>query len=515
MAVNLTGIAADSPIPRRVREFRPAQGQSRGQISTRNVILVGNKLSAGSETVETLGDYVADLSDVYARFGRRSELAWMYRAYIRVDPTAQIRLVAVEYGTSATPSTCNFTFATTATGPGAVIISTLGRQIQVAVSSGDTASVIASNVVARINQDPDLPYSAAVNGSISAQVDITTSQLGPRSKYWLIPLRMSFSTNVATTVTKSSVTAGSVADDVTNAILAVDAGTHTYHVLAATAVASVTSTDGGVGQYSAYITSSLLPANGKDQMMFLAVDGSSSAATAVATSSVLNSVWAKVFRVKNNDWTPGMVAAHCAAAHRLQESGYAAYNFAGYTNSSAKNTVFEIPDPFAKTDRPTVTEQTTDLNNGVSTIGFRTDGTPYIVRSITSYSWVGSTATKDYRAREGHIPSVLFQLWDDFAAISSVEDQPNVANDPPARVNPIPGFTYPSAVRQRANALIRDMCGSYQNNMALLDPSAVDAMTRATDVQLSTAGYTISVSIVPVRHNLFQQTLINQSGDGY
>jgi phage tail sheath gpL-like len=583
----LQGIASTSPIPRRARQFAPASGTGVGQGSLRPVVLIGNKTSAGSEALEMLGGPILSLQDCYNRFGRRSEIAWMYRAYIAVDPNALIYAIAMAEGGGATASTCTFTFASASTTPTVVNIDSCKGRLQVAVAIGDSIQTIATNVVNAISADPDLPFSATVDttattvasgsngqalpqssisvasttglpssgtvliGSINAlvaytgtsggntltgctvvsgsgtlatgqtvtiqgQVDITTSQKGPRSAGWINNLRASIAdpTN-ATTATKSSVTAGTTGDSCANAIAAVDAAEFTYHCVACTSTSSVTSSDGGVGQYAAYIASIVAPSGGKSSMLMCAVDGTSAQATAVTQSAAVNLWEGHCYRVHGSDWHTSMVAAHCTAVHRSTEVNYAGQNLAGWTNDSVKGTVFQIPDPFNKSNRPTSVDETTDLNGGVSTIGFRTDGTPYIVRSITMYSWTGSSSTSDYRAREGHIPSVLFKFWEDLSSLLRAQNQPNVAADPPQGTKPVQGNMYPSTVKAIANKLIADMCGPYQAGMALLDASVLPQMLAATTVKLAAAGFEVDVAIACVRHNLQDDALIAEVGPAY
>jgi phage tail sheath gpL-like len=583
--MSLQGIPSTSPIPRRARQFSPAAGTGTGVGSLRPVVLVGNKLSAGSETVEQLNGPIQSVQDCYNRFGRRSEIAWMYRAYVAVDQQPLVYAVAMAEGGGATASTCNYQFSTTSTTQTVVNVDSCKGRLQVQVNVGDLITTIATNVAAAINADPDLPFSAAVDttattiasgsnnvalpaASISVasttglptsgtvligtlntlvsytgvsggntltgcsggtgtlltgqtvtnagQVDITTSQKGPRSAGWINNLRMGLAdpTN-ATTVAKSSVTAGTTADSCVNALAAIDTSTFTYHAIACTATSSVTSSDGGVGQYASYIAGIVSPTGNKSSMAIFAVDGTSSQATAVTQSAAVNSVWAKCYRVHGNDWHTSMVTAQLTAIHRSQEVNYAAANLTNWTQNSTLGQVFQIPDPFTKTNRPSSVDETTDLQGGVSTIGFRTDGTPYIVRSITTYSWTGSSSTTDFRAREGHIPSVMFKYWEDLQALLIAQNQPNVAADPPQGTKPVDGFMYPSAVRVINNTLIQAMCGPYQNGMALLDPSVLTTMLGATVIKLMAAGFELDAAIACVRHNLFDDTLIQEIGPAY
>jgi phage tail sheath gpL-like len=582
--MSLNGIPSSSPIPRRARQFSPASGTGLGLGSLRPVVLVGNKLSAGSEQVETLGPPIQSLQDCYNRFGRRSEIAWMYRAYTAVDQQPLIYAVAMAEGGGAAASTCSFQFISASTTQTVASVDSCKGRLQVQVNVNDSVTTMATNVVAAINADPDLPFSATVDttattiasasntqalpqttisvasttgfptsgtiliGSLNTlvsytgttgttftgctggtgtlatgqtvtnagQVDITTSNKGPRSQYFIAQLRVSLAdpTNAAT-VTKSSVSAGTTADSCANALVAVDTSSFTYHAVACTATSSVTSSDGGVGQYASYIASAVSPTGNKSSMVIFAVDGTSAQATAVTQSAAVNLVFAHCYRVKQNDWHPAMVAALHTAIHRVTEVNYAAANLTNWTQNTTIGQVYPIPDPFVKTNRPTSVDETTDLQGGVSTVGFRTDGTPYIVRSITTYSWTGSSSTSDFRAREGHIPSVLFKFWEDIQALLISQNQPNVAADPPPGAKPTDGFMYPSSVRAIGNTLIAQMCGPYQNGMALLDPSVLAQMIAATVVKLMAAGFELDLAIACVRHNLFDDTLIQEIGPAY
>jgi phage tail sheath gpL-like len=512
----LIGIPNTSPIPRRARQFNPAAGSSLSAGGLRPVILIGNKLSGGTEVVETLGGPIQSLSDCFARTGQRSELAWQYRAYTDVDQNALIYFVAMAEGVSATASTQTFAFANNATVQTVINVDSCKGRLQVEVSIGDTPTTQVANLVAAINADPDLPFSAAVDGMSALQADITTYNKGPRSAGWIKQLRVSFDdpTN-ATTITTGSVVPGTVVDSCANAIVAASAGEFTYHSLACTSTSSVSSSDGGVGQYLTYIASSVAPVGNKSQMAIFAVDGTSAQAVAVTQSAAVNEVFAHCYRVYTCDWPPSMVAAHHTAVHRSTEVNYAATNLAGWTNSSTLGQVYQIPPPFNKANWPTTTQMTTDLNGGVSTVGFRSDGTPYIVRSITTYSWTGSSSTSDSRAREGHIPSVMLQFWGDLDAQMIAQNQPNVAQDPAPGTKPTAGFMYPKTILSIARALISSMCGAYQNGMALLDPSVLPQMLTETGASLTPGGWEVDPAIACVRHNLFDDTLISEIGPAY
>lgn len=515
--MSLLGLAG-SPIPRVARQFFFGQGASTGASGTREVVIVANKTSAGTLATETLSDYVSSQSDVDTLTGARSEARWMYYALNLANQTARVRIMLVPENGSATASTVTFTFVTAASDATDLNIDWGGLRTSVAVASGDTAITQAAAVVAAISADPNLPFTAAIGGTGSEHiVTATTSLKGPRSAHILGALRMAHAKSVSTTITKSSVSAGSGADDNTNALAALSNTEIYYHAASCTASSGVTATDSGVGEYIQYIRTQNQPVNAKDQIVVFGLDCSASAATSVTTSAAANSVLAKFPWVQNNDWFPGMIAAHYVGILQLQEDVYAAYNFAGYTNTDS--TPYAVPDPFDKNDRPTTTEITTALNNGFIPIGFRPNGQSYVVRDITSANFTGSSTTKDYRQRPGHTPSVIFAAWAELRQRHLASKQPNIAADPPAGVKPIPGFTYPSAVASRIRSVISDLTSSnnfaHQDGKALLDPSVIDEMNASISVVPLAAGFEASVVFQPVRHDYFDDFKIAQAGPAY
>ena len=142
----LTGVDPTDPTPSNRREILFAQGVSSGSSNQLLVLLYGNKTSAGSETVETIGSTpIADSQDARDRFGARSEIYHMHRVYTRIDPGAQVFAIAVtEAGTAASKP---FVFANAATSAGTCFIDWGGQTVSFAVASGDAAATIGANAV--------------------------------------------------------------------------------------------------------------------------------------------------------------------------------------------------------------------------------------------------------------------------------------------------------------------------------------------------------------------------------
>jgi phage tail sheath gpL-like len=739
---------ASWPIPSSERDFKPAQGGSTANGTSRNVVIIANMLAAGTESVETLGSPVKSQADCNTRYGSRSEAAWMHRALRIIDPNVLVTIVAMAQAGGATASTRTWTLATNASVGCDLYIDSCAVNVPgksrmgITVAAGDSPSTQVSNLVDTINADPDLPFSAmsgsaATNGSetssanafpvalvngdtlvgkvdeagaqtltISAAaatvtgsgatyaavtashtltlsfmgtqtvvtfsgseatqaafhakinsalpggltggvalnnggqtqltsnqlgsaavgavvagsadvltslglsvgaltngtgnvpnvaqvtasqmaglltstftggtagstgtanannsvtwatntagatakgvqftsgsvvakvagwdtsehngaasggastITLTTYQLGARSNYWLDQVRLSYDnpTN-ATTISAGSTVNGAGADSCANAITAVSAREFTYHAIACTATSGGNASDGGVGQYSAYISQSLTPTVGKSQFGICGVDGTSTQSASVAQASVVNSTFFKVIPATANDWPPSMRAAAYTGILSKEQSVYAAVNLTGYTTDSNLGTVCPFPTPYLLSNVWSQTDEVTLLNGGCCDVTYDGSGAAFIRRDIASYSWLppGSpTTTEDYRAREGHIGSVMIEWWAAFAAICKARglNKGNIQANPASGVKPIPGQVYPFMVDSAANLLITQMCGQYQNGKPLLDPTYLKDMKAATDTTiLQQGGWSLGVALRVARHNNWQQTLINETSD--
>ncbi len=485
----LQGYDPNNPTPGQVREIRFAQGALSGGSSNRPVVMFCNKVSAGSETVNTLGDPIADQDDCVARFGYRSEGLLMYRSYTTVDPGATVYMVAVPEGTGA--SSFTWTFVNSATDTTTLKIMCIGETVQVPVASGDSISTIASAVSAAINAQIFWPVTASPSSGV---VTVTASNVGTRGDSVTTFMRASFVKNVTTTVTKSAITPGTTDDDQTTAIGLLANVDLYYQINPKGTIGAATATDNGLGEHIAQVITNAWPVNGKDAQVHFGFCGTQAQATTVAVSAGVNSSLAHMWHAKNSDWTPAMIAAHCCAVKRSKEVGHAGANLTDYGKRDGE--IFRIPAPFASTDRLTPTEVSADLNNGVSPIGFTRQGQAFVIRSITTRSLTGTV--QDYRVREGHIPSAIHKFWSDLSARYFSVAQPFVAADPKATEKPIQGVTYPSSVKSLVSKLIDDSIDGTPGG-PLLDPTFRDDMKNTIQVLLtSTAGGGISCKACPV-----------------
>ena len=148
-------------------------------------------------------------------------------------------------------------------------------------------------------------------------------------------------------------------------------------------------------------------------------------------------------------------------------------------------------------------------------IAFTPTGAAYIVRQITTYSWVGTSATKDYRAREGHIPSGIHYAWNYLRQRYMAVKQPFVSADLKPGQKPVGSTMYPSTIQRLVSECIDVLCGPVVNGAPVLDPGRSDAMKASIQVTPLADGFGVTVEFEPVRHNNKGVFLVNQGGPSY
>jgi phage tail sheath gpL-like len=512
--MSLTGTDPNDPTPSDRREIILGAGDSLGGSTGRLVLFYGNKTSAGSEPLETLGTQVLHDQDARDRMGPRSELYQDYRVFVAVNPDAPIFFIAVTEPSSGSPAaaTIPFTFAGgSASDSTTVDIFWGGRQTSFAVAAGDSVTVQAAAAKAAINSADEGTWPMTADNA-SGVLTVSASQLGDRGDYYLQNMRIVARRTVTTTITKGSLTAGVGTDDFTTALdVASKAGEYYYQISPKYGTSAPTATDNGVGEHIAMIAAQAAPINGKGQCAIFGLTGTQAQATTVATAAACNAPRAFFFHAKNSDWSPGMIAAHHAAVMRLGQTAHPSANLTGYANSDS--TPYQVPPPFAATDKLTAAEIKADLNSGVSPVGFSALGAGKLIRHITSKSLVPGTTTNDFRVREGHIPSAIDFFWEELQRRYLAQRQPFLAADPPQGVPPLPKVTYPRAVRALVIALIDELVGPNPLGIyegPILDPDKAAQMRASVQCTLIPGGIRVRVNPVAVQHNNKTETEIRE-----
>lgn len=493
----LSGLDPFDPTPTNRREIILGAGTSGGADPQQLVMLYGNKTSAGTETVDTVGTPIVDENDAIARFGRRSELRWHHRIFRTQDTDATVHGIAVTEASGGTSATCTFTIgaseAAVATADSTVNVEWGGFTVNYVVKIGDTTIVQAAALVAAINNAEEGGWPmTATQGTTPNQhvVTVSAANIGDRGTYFLTPLRVTVLVDTGNAVVKSAVTNGSGTDDFTAAYAAVNtAGEFARQVSPKTATGALTSTDNGAGEHISNITTQGNPTNGKGQFLHFGLVGTNAQAITTATSA--NSAYAKFFWQKNAVWSPGMLAAYHAGLIRREQMTHPAANLTNYTQTD--NTPYVVPPAYSKSDWASAAEIKAALNNGVCPIRFvpvGNSGRAVLVRDITSRS-LNASNSSDYRCREGHIPYVMEFTWKQLEQRYDETKQPFLAADLKSGQTPRPNVMYPAAVKMLANSVVDDLSGVNPLGLyrgPILDPGTVDLMKASFKADITTAG---------------------------
>jgi phage tail sheath gpL-like len=130
--------------------------------ATKRILLSGYKAASGTASPDAPVQIVQQ-SDANAAFGQGSDLARLFAATVSQigAGTADVFCLPSLEPSSGTASTHLIAFVGTATGSGSVDVFCCGYKTSVAIASGDTPTIIATNVAAALNLVLDLPVTAA------------------------------------------------------------------------------------------------------------------------------------------------------------------------------------------------------------------------------------------------------------------------------------------------------------------------------------------------------------------
>lgn len=464
-------------------------------------VLLGNKLAAGS-TANATPVEVYGPEDAATKFGSRSELAHMLRAWFKRAPRGRVWACAVAEGGSAVKATGTLLFATTAAAAGVVRVRINGRRIpDVAIASGDTASTIASAVNTMIAAyDEELPCTSGVS---TATVTLTAAQGGTRGNNLRVVCEIvpAGSTAVSTTVALNggsgaakvdgflgagSGTPGSVEDDYTAALAAIYAEDYDFIVAACC-------DDTNRGLVSTHVTNASAVNEGRRCAAFVgSVESTLSNVQGDATA--INNPRCEIKHLKGAHNTTGELAAACCAAHIYGDGtlpGIAQYR------AAKQNAMQLAPAIYAPevTDYLTSTQKASLLASGVTPLApsRANPGFAEVVRPVTTRTLAVSGATS-YAVIDPSKVRVADEVADRVEAFASVAyADKNLAPNPtdPDNTPSSPYVTWPSAIRDDILAILRQM-----EDEGLL----VDVSTHAANVAVSIddTDNTVAVAVIPV-----------------
>jgi phage tail sheath gpL-like len=173
-----SGLSA-SPTPSFSFAVRLGVGPEADSPADLDVMLLAQKTSAGSASA-AVSVQVFDTTDAEAKFGARSRLAMLVRAFRAIAPRATLYACPVADPTgSPVSATARLDFSGPATAAGVVRLRIAGRLLsEVVIPSGTTAAAAADLVRVAIAAVAELPCTAAVGGA-SHEHELTLTAAHP------------------------------------------------------------------------------------------------------------------------------------------------------------------------------------------------------------------------------------------------------------------------------------------------------------------------------------------------
>ncbi len=522
----LLGVDPTDPSPAHRREYRPGSGGGPGAVSSLPYLVIGNKTSGGTETVDAISlTPIADDADAESRLGPRSEAAWMYRQIRKVDPSGTIYVLCpTESGGTAAATVLNI--QGTSDQPGTIAIDWADGTIEVPRKANESEATVAARVQSAINaaEGGRCPFTAAAPTAATTGLDVvvTAANIGPRGTALIqgasatLGLRVRLigptNTQVAQKQTADAV-AGATEDDHTAAIAALTARAKEnlfyYVVTPKSPTSAPTATDNGLGELTEALRTLALPINGVDTLLFVGLTGTNTEAVTVSTDAQMNLWTAHCTWAENNDWPGGWIAAYMAAQARKHQIAYPAANI----NGLAVN----IPRPRLEADVPTDTEIRTALDNGIIPITYER-GAMRIKRFITNQS-LNSAGSNDYKVREGHIPRCLHSNWELFFGSMTAKLQPNADDDPPEGQLPPALTTTPADIVAIYENHLNEMCSNSPYGLypgPIMKPSAKQEMLEKFSCVYNGGGsFSIFQDKKTIEHLIKTGTVIAESGQAY
>ena len=162
-------------------------------IEEQRVLIVGQKLSAGSAAAGLVADIPRTNAEINALFGARSHLALMVRAFRKVNPWTKLDCIALAdaSGTNATASVVLLGTATEAKTIYVDVVSSRNHSYEIDVEVGDTEADVTAKVLAAVALDTQCPFTIAKSTTTGTDdtFTFTSTHDGTISNSWLLRVR--------------------------------------------------------------------------------------------------------------------------------------------------------------------------------------------------------------------------------------------------------------------------------------------------------------------------------------
>lgn len=177
MAIAFNDVPAGIRVPFLYAEFDNSNAVQGAGVQPYKTLLIAQRLAAGTKP-ELEKHLITSFEQAKEYFGAGSQAANMAKKYLEINKFNELHIVSLDDAAAAVAANGSLLMTGSATKAGALKVYIGGVKVEVGVASGDSLATIATNLAAVIQADEDLPVSAAVNGGVAEQVDITAKNKG-------------------------------------------------------------------------------------------------------------------------------------------------------------------------------------------------------------------------------------------------------------------------------------------------------------------------------------------------
>ncbi|TCS35796.1 phage tail sheath gpL-like [Paucimonas lemoignei] len=369
--VSFREVPADILVPGQYIEIDGSRADTGTPPIPRKIVIIGNKLPGGTAITATPTEEAIATADRAVQLGGRgSLLAQMAIEAFKAHPYGKFTLIATDDLGDGAAATGAIAVAGPATESGTLALYIDATKVSVGVTKADTATTIAAAIAAKINANPDLPLTAAVDGSDAAKVNLSARHKGECGND--IDVRYNFYMGEAlpsgVTLTVTKMTGGTGNPDI-GPLLAAIRGDDRIVLICPWTDAS------NMAKIEADFAERFGPMKQQESHCFVSVSGTY--ASLNTYGGLRNSPHTTVVVREGSMVSPWRIAASVAGRCALRGSADPARPFFGMTLPG-------LPAPAEKDrfDQPT---RNNLLKAGISTLRYGPDGTVMIEMIVSTY----------------------------------------------------------------------------------------------------------------------------------
>jgi phage tail sheath gpL-like len=368
MAISFNSVPSNLRVPGVYSEIDSSRAIRGVQLLQYRMLLLGQLLAAGTADALT-AVRVTSVEQARTLFGAGSMLAIMVEAALASNPVTELWCMPLDDNASGVAAAGSLKFTGAPTEAGTVSLYIGGKKVQIAAATTDTPAALATALAAAITAATNLPVTAAVDGTDTAQVNITARNKGEAGNG--IDIRLGYfgeALPAGLIATIVAATGGTGNPDITDAIAALGDSWFQAIAMPYTDAANLTLLE-------TELTSRFGPMREIEGHAFAAARGTHSALGTLGDGR--NSPHLSIVSAADEPMPPFAKAAETAAI--------AAY----YASIDPARPLQTLPYayclPAAEADRFTVEERNLLLFDGIATTDVDAGGVMRVERMVTTY----------------------------------------------------------------------------------------------------------------------------------